>query len=46
LVDNLDSNDTVEVGIASAIDRALATTAYLLEDLVFTDTLKHGWRGL
>jgi hypothetical protein len=46
LVDNLDSNDPVKVGIAGAVDRALTTTAYLLEDLVFTDSLQHDWEGL
>ena len=39
MVDNLDSNDTVETGIANAVDRALAAPAYLFEDFVFADSL-------
>jgi hypothetical protein len=46
LVDNLDGNDPIQAGIAGAVNRTLASTAYLLEDFVSADSLQHGWAGL
>mgnify|MGYP003331687978 CR=1 FL=1 len=38
VVDAGDGNDTVKSGVAGAVNRSLPSTAYLLEDFVFTYT--------